>query len=197
MCSNVLPFVPALLINAHHTACNCTTGLIFQVILILNVYIYVNTIKLFSFVLFLGFYRVGIALQGMDDYEEAMVAFSQGLATNPKENAMLTALVETMLKSSLKGIVVIMITVENCPDINWFSYYAIIDFHIRKFVWSNLVRSVKCQVKYQNWHVEFNRVENCADMFSYCNFIDFPIDNVYEYCVFLEEMTMMHDGHSE
>ena len=50
-----------------------------------------------------GFYRLGIALQGMDDHEEAMVAFSQGLATNPKENAMLTALVETMLKSSLKG----------------------------------------------------------------------------------------------
>ena len=39
----------------------------------------------------------------MDDYEEAIVAFSQGLVTNPKENAMLTALVETMLKSSLKG----------------------------------------------------------------------------------------------
>ena len=39
----------------------------------------------------------------MDDHEEAMVAFSQGLATNPKESAMLTALVETMLKSSLKG----------------------------------------------------------------------------------------------
>ena len=55
----------------------------------------------------------------MDDYEEAMVTFSQGLATNPKENAMLTALVETMLKSSLKGIVVIMITVENCPDIGF------------------------------------------------------------------------------
>ena len=54
----------------------------------------------------------------MDDYEEAMVAFSQGLATNPKENAMLTALVETMLKSSLKGIVLIMITVENCPYIS-------------------------------------------------------------------------------
>ena len=50
-----------------------------------------------------GFYRLGIALQGMDDYEEAMVAFSQGLATNPKEGTMLTALVETMLKSSLKG----------------------------------------------------------------------------------------------
>ena len=50
-----------------------------------------------------GFYQLGIALQGMDDHEEAMVAFSQGLATNPKENAMLTALVETMLKSSLKG----------------------------------------------------------------------------------------------
>ena len=117
MCSNVLPFVPALLINAHHTACNCTTGLIFQVTLILNVYVYVNTIKLFSFVLFLGLHWLGIALQGMDDYEEAMVTFSQGLATNPKENAMLTALVETMLKSSLKGIVVIMITVENFPDI--------------------------------------------------------------------------------
>ena len=65
----------------------------------------------------------------MDDYEEAMVAFSQGLATNPKENAMLTAPVETMLKSSLKGIVPIMIiTVENCPYIS--SYYAIIDFHM-------------------------------------------------------------------
>ena len=65
----------------------------------------------------------------MDDYEEAMVAFSQGLATNPKENTMLTALVETMLKSSLKGIVPIMIIkVENCPYIS--SYYAIIDFPI-------------------------------------------------------------------
>ena len=39
----------------------------------------------------------------MDDHEEAMVAFSQGLATDPKESAMLTALVETMLKSSLRG----------------------------------------------------------------------------------------------
>ena len=57
----------------------------------------------------------------MDDYEEAMVTFSQGLATNPKENAMLIALVETMLKSSLEGIVVIIITVENCPYIS--SYY--------------------------------------------------------------------------
>ena len=63
----------------------------------------------------------------MEDYEEAMVAFSQGLATNPKENAMLTALVETMLKSSLKGIV-LMITVENCPYIS--SYYTLIDFPI-------------------------------------------------------------------
>ena len=55
----------------------------------------------------------------MDDYEEAMVAFSQGLATNPKENTMLTALVETMLKSLLKGIVPIMIIkVENCPYIS-------------------------------------------------------------------------------
>ena len=52
----------------------------------------------------------------MDDYEEAMVAFSQGLATNPKENAMLTAPVETILKSSLKGIM-LMIKVENCPYI--------------------------------------------------------------------------------
>ena len=39
----------------------------------------------------------------MDDHEETMVAFSQGLATNLKESPMLTALVETMLKSSLKG----------------------------------------------------------------------------------------------
>ena len=47
-----------------------------------------------------GFYQLCIALQGMDDHEEAMVAFSQGLAT---KNAILTALVETMLKCSLTG----------------------------------------------------------------------------------------------
>ena len=50
-----------------------------------------------------GFYQLGIALQGMGDHVEAMVAFSQGLAANPKENAMLIALVRTILKSSLKG----------------------------------------------------------------------------------------------
>ena len=88
----------------------------------------------------------------MDDYEEPMVAFSQGLATNPKENAMLTALVETMLKSSLKLIIMLINCAnydngKNCPYIS--SYYAIIDFPIDKFVWSNLVWPVKCQ----NWQV--------------------------------------------
>ena len=64
-----------------------------------------------------GFYRLGIALQGMDDHEEAMVAFSQGLATNPKENAMLTALVETMLKSSLKGMYVRITSCDTYVDL--------------------------------------------------------------------------------
>ena len=41
----------------------------------------------------------------MDDHEEAILVLSQELATNPKENAMLTALVEKMLKSSLKGMI--------------------------------------------------------------------------------------------
>ena len=40
-----------------------------------------------------GFYWLSIVSQGMDDQEEPMVAFLQQLATNPKENAMLTALV--------------------------------------------------------------------------------------------------------
>ena len=85
------------------------------VTLILNIYVYINTITL--------------ALQGMEDYEEAMVALSQGLAANPKENAMLTALVEIMLKSSLKGIyTLLMIKIENCSYI--ISYYTLIDFPI-------------------------------------------------------------------
>ena len=33
------------------------------------------------------FYWLGIALYGMDDHKEAIVAFSQGLVTNPKEDA--------------------------------------------------------------------------------------------------------------
>ena len=46
--------------------------------------------------------------------------------------------------------------------------------------------------------LNLKRIENCADMFLIVILcVDFPIDNVYEYCVFLEEMTMMHDGHSE
>ena len=50
-----------------------------------------------------AYYRLGVALQGLDRYEEAMIAFAGGIAADPKQASMLNGLIETMLKSPLKG----------------------------------------------------------------------------------------------
>ena len=44
-----------------------------------------------------------MALQGLERYEEAMVAFAEGLAADPKQAQMLSGLTETVLKSPLRG----------------------------------------------------------------------------------------------
>lgn len=50
-----------------------------------------------------------MALQGLERYEEAMVAFAEGLAADPKQAQMLSGLTETVLKSPLRGRCVVVI----------------------------------------------------------------------------------------
>ena len=56
-----------------------------------------------------AYYRLGVALQGLERYEEAMVAFAEGLAADPKQAQMLSGLTETVLKSPLRGRCVVVI----------------------------------------------------------------------------------------
>lgn len=45
-----------------------------------------------------------MAYQGLDQYEEAMAAYADGLVADPKQGgSMLHGLVETMLKSPYRG----------------------------------------------------------------------------------------------
>lgn len=50
-----------------------------------------------------AYYRLGIALQGLERYEEAMITFAEGLAADPEQVQMLNGLIATVLKSSLRG----------------------------------------------------------------------------------------------
>ena len=50
-----------------------------------------------------AYYRLGVALLGLGLFEEAIVAFAQGLAADPKQAPMLSGLTETMLKSPFRG----------------------------------------------------------------------------------------------
>ena len=50
-----------------------------------------------------SYYRLGVALQGLERYEEAMIAFAEGMASDPKQAPMLHGLIETMLRSPLRG----------------------------------------------------------------------------------------------
>ena len=50
-----------------------------------------------------GYYRLGVAYQGLDLCEDAMAAFAEGLVSDPKQNSMLTGLVEAMLRSPYRG----------------------------------------------------------------------------------------------
>ena len=58
----------------------------------------------FSLSLFLqAYYRRGVALQGLERHEEAMIVFAEGLAADPKQAPMLHGLIETMIKSPYRG----------------------------------------------------------------------------------------------
>ena len=50
-----------------------------------------------------GYYRLGVAYQGLDQYEDAMAAYADGLVSDPKQASMLHGLIEAMLKSSYRG----------------------------------------------------------------------------------------------
>lgn len=50
-----------------------------------------------------SYYRLGVALQGLERHEEAMVAFAEGLAIDSKSAPLLSGLTQTMLMSPLKG----------------------------------------------------------------------------------------------
>ncbi len=44
-----------------------------------------------------------MAYQGLEAYEEAMVAYADGLVSDPKQGSMLHGLIEVMLKSPYRG----------------------------------------------------------------------------------------------
>lgn len=46
---------------------------------------------------------MGVAYQGLGQYENALIAFSEGLAADPKQSSSLVGLVDAMLKSPLKS----------------------------------------------------------------------------------------------
>ena len=50
-----------------------------------------------------AYYRRGVALQGLERHEEAMIVFAEGLAADPKQAPMLHGLIETMIKSPYRG----------------------------------------------------------------------------------------------
>ena len=50
-----------------------------------------------------AYYRRGVALQGLERHEEAMIVFAEGLSADPKQAPMLHGLIETMIKSPYRG----------------------------------------------------------------------------------------------
>ena len=50
-----------------------------------------------------AYYRLGVALQGLERHEEAMIVFAEGLSADPKQAPMLHGLIETMIKSPYRG----------------------------------------------------------------------------------------------
>lgn len=45
-----------------------------------------------------------MAYQGLDQNEEAMIAYADGLVADPKQGSMLHGLIEAMLKSPYRGV---------------------------------------------------------------------------------------------
>ena len=55
-------------------------------------------------ILFLqAYYREGVALQALGKDAEALASLASGLAADPKSTQLLTAMVETAIRSPLKG----------------------------------------------------------------------------------------------
>ena len=52
---------------------------------------------------FQAYYRQGVALQCLGKHAEALAAFSNGLAQDPKSTQLLAGLIEAAMKSPLKG----------------------------------------------------------------------------------------------
>lgn len=69
-----------------------------------NVFIFRKTVYSDSIICFLQAYlREGVALQNLGQHGEALVAFASGLAQDPKNGHLLTGLIDTVVKSPLKG----------------------------------------------------------------------------------------------
>ena len=60
-------------------------------------------IKVINFISFKAYYRQGVALQCLGRHAEALAAFSNGLAQDPKSIQLLAGLIEAAMKSPLKG----------------------------------------------------------------------------------------------
>ena len=54
-----------------------------------------------------SYYRLGVALQGLERFEDAMVSFAEGLAIDPKSGPLLSGVTQTMLQSPLKGMLTV------------------------------------------------------------------------------------------
>lgn len=64
-----------------------------------NVQVSINNIQS----VFKAYYRQGVALQCLGRHAEALAAFSNGLAQDPKSSQLLAGIVEAAMKSPLKG----------------------------------------------------------------------------------------------
>ena len=60
-------------------------------------------VKLQCLFLFQAYYRQGVALQCLGKHAEALAAFSNGLAQDPKSTQLLAGLIEAAMKSPLRG----------------------------------------------------------------------------------------------
>lgn len=50
-----------------------------------------------------GYYRLGVAYQGLEQHEEAMAAYADGLVADPKQGSMLHGLIEAMIRSPYRS----------------------------------------------------------------------------------------------
>lgn len=50
-----------------------------------------------------AYHRLGVAYQGLGHHDDAVIAFAEGLAADPKQTSVLGGLIDAMLKSPLKG----------------------------------------------------------------------------------------------